>query len=151
VAPQADRCLQLVLKPIAWKARLWRAFDNSTTLMMRLDTPLDLHGLAGKPEHALLLPFQAALRSMVVYLERGAAAPLPLAWSMGLVRLQHDRAFAFLHRFLDDSFGFALATMFRSGEAQADVTLALALYEAAADHLLFAVRDYDVGVGASLI
>jgi hypothetical protein len=40
VAPRNEICFNLVLKPIGWKARMWRAFDNSVTLMLRLDTPL---------------------------------------------------------------------------------------------------------------
>jgi hypothetical protein len=151
VAPPNERCFNLVLKPIGWKARMWRAFDNSVTLMLRLDTPLDLHKVAGKPGYDLLSRFQPSLRSLVIYLERGASAPLPVSWSMGRITVEHDRSSGFLHRVLDDPFGVAMATMFRPAETQSDLTLTLALYEEHPDKLIFAVRDYDIGVGAEFL
>ena len=150
VAPEKDRCFTFVLKPIAWKARMWRAFDNSVTTMMRLDCPLGQHDLVGSPAEDLLLPFVPALRTTAVYLERGASVPLPLPWSVGRVGIDHSHSVVFLHRVLDDPFGNVLATLFRAAESRADVTLFLALYEAAADKLIFAVRDYDIGVGADV-
>jgi hypothetical protein len=151
VAPPSDRCFPLVLKPIGWKARMWRAFDNSVTLMLRLDTPFDPNDIVGKPGYDLLLPFRPALRSLVVYLERGASVALPLPWSVGRATFQRDRSFIFLHRVLDDPFGVAIATMFRAAETQADLTLALSLYEADPGALVFAVRDYDIGVGSEFL
>jgi hypothetical protein len=151
VAPRNEICFNLVLKPIGWKARMWRAFDNSVTLMLRLDTPLDLRQMADKPGHDLLARFQPSLRGLVIYLERGASVPLPLSWSVGRITVEHDRSSGFLHRVLDDPFGMAMATMFRPAETQADLTLTLALYEAHPDKLTFAVRDYDIGVGAEFL
>lgn len=119
--------------------------------MLRLDTPFDPRELAGKRGGDLLVPFRPALQSLVVYLERGASVPLPLTWSVGRVTVEHNRCSGFLHRVLDDPFGLALASMFRAAEAQADVTLNLALYEALPDKLTFAVRDYDIGVGAEFV
>ncbi len=119
--------------------------------MLRLDTPFDPHELAGKPGGDLLMPFRAALQSLVVYLERGASVPLPVSWSMGRLTVEHSRSSGFLHRVLDDPFGLALASMFRAAEAQADLTLVLALYDAQPNKLTFAVRDYDVGVGAEFV
>jgi hypothetical protein len=150
-APPNERCFPFVLKPIGWKARIWRAFDNSVTVMLRLDTPVNMRELAGKPGADLLLPFQASLRSLVVYLERGASVPLPLSWSVGRFTAERDRSSIFLHRVLDDPFGAAIATMFRAAETQADLTLSLALYEAQSDRLVFAVRDYDIGVGSEFL
>jgi hypothetical protein len=151
VAPPLDRCIVVALKPIGWKARMWRAFDNSVTLMMRLDCPLDLRDLAGKPGHDLLMPFQASLRNLVCYCERGAAAPLPLPWTVGVCSIEFDRSTIFLHRVLDDPFGVAISTMFRAAETAADLTLTLALYEAQSNSLRFGVRDYDIGVGADFL
>ncbi len=45
----------------------------------------------------------------------------------------------------------AIATMFRAAETAADITLQLALYQADADRVVFAVRDYDIGVGAEFL
>jgi hypothetical protein len=38
-APANELARKLVLRPESWKARLWRAFDGSTTIMLRLDAP----------------------------------------------------------------------------------------------------------------
>src|SRR5262245_36629118 len=125
---------------------MWRAFDDSVTLMLRLDTPLDLHHMEGKPGHDLLARFQPSLRNLVIYLERGASVPPLLPWSVGRITVEHERSSGFLHRVLDDPFGLAMATMFRPAQTQSDLTLTLVLYEAQADKLTFAVRDYDIGV-----
>ncbi|MBI3436733.1 MAG: hypothetical protein HY056_16910 [Proteobacteria bacterium] len=149
--PASERCFKLELKPMAWKARLWRAFDDSTMPMLRLDAPLTLRGLAGDPLHGLLQPFERSLRTLAIYLERGAGAPLPLAWSVGNVRIDHERAVVWLHRVLDDPFGQLLGTLFRPGEAMADVTLSMSLYERSGERIVFALRDYDIGFGGGFV
>lgn len=150
-APPDDVCFKIPLKPIGWKARMWRTVDNSVTTMLRLDTPLDLGDLDGQPAHDLLLPFQPALRNLVVYCERGASVALPVTWSMGRGTIEHDRCTIFLHRVLDDPFGTAIAGMFRAAENAADITLFVALYDAAPNRLTLAIRDYDIGVGAEFV
>jgi hypothetical protein len=150
-APPESRCLRLVLKPIGWKARMWRAFDNSVTIMMRLDTPLELHDLDADGR-ALFEPFRPSLRGLKIYLERGASVPIPnLPWSIGRITFQREHSSGFLHRVLDDPFGMTMTTMFRTAETLADLTLLLALYESQPDALTFAVRDYDIGVGAEFL
>jgi hypothetical protein len=71
-----------------------------------------------------------------------------MAWSVGRIGVDRERTTVWLHRFLDDPFGPVLATLFRAGDARADVTLAVVPYEIDRDHLTFAVRDYDIGAGA---
>jgi hypothetical protein len=115
--------------------------------MLRLDAPLRLVDVADRTLHEIFAPFQAALRQLDVYLERGAGAPLPVAWSIGWLALAHDKPVCFLHRVLDDSWGTVLATLFRA-DAVADVTLSLVPYSATAERVVFGVRDYDIGVGA---
>ncbi len=51
---------------------------------------------------------------------------------------------------LDDPWGNVLATLFRAGEFRADVMLSLVPYEVTQGRVVFAVRDYDIGVGADL-
>jgi hypothetical protein len=151
VPPGDEHCFRLTLKPIGWKARIWRAFDDSVTVLLRLDTPLDPQDLAEDGARELLSSFRPSLRNLIVYLQRGSDAALPLSWSVGRISINHESSCAFLHRVLDDPFGIGLATMFRAAETQADVTLQVALYEANADKLIFAVRDYDIGVGAEFL
>jgi hypothetical protein len=149
--PKDDRCFSLVLKPIGWKARMWRAFDNSVTVMLRVETPVDPGEIANEAARELLAPFRPSLRGLVVYLQRGSETALPMAWSMGRVGIDRERSTVFLHRVLDDPYGIAIATMFRAAETAADITLQLALYQADADRVVFAVRDYDIGVGAEFV
>ena len=148
VVPPVERCFKLSVRPVAWKARLWRAFDDTATVMLRLDAALHLGDIAARPLRDLLEPFTPALASLAIYLERGARAPLPLAWSVGWLSADREHAVAFLHRVVDDPFGNELATLFRAGDARADVTLSMAPYELSADRVVFAVRDYDIGTGA---
>jgi hypothetical protein len=147
-APPPDReSLKLVLTPKAWKARLWRAFDDSTTALLRLDAPLNPRDVADLRLREAVTPFAAGLAKLDVYLERGASVPLPLAWSVGHAMIERDRAVVWLHRVLDDPFGLILATLFR-GETKADLTLGVVAYEASRDRLTLAIRDYDLGLGA---
>jgi hypothetical protein len=150
-APGKEYCFALTVKPIGWKARIWRAFDDSVTVMLRLDAPLDTDEIADEAARELLTPFRPSLRNLIMYLQRGSQAPLPLSWSVGRVSIDHEHSCVFLHRVLDDPFGIALATMFRAAETHADVTIQVALYEAKADGLILAVRDYDIGVGAEFL
>jgi hypothetical protein len=145
--PPNARSHKLELKPGGWKARLWRSTGDFVQPMLRLDAPLRLVDVADRTLHEIFAPFQAALRQLDVYLERGAGAPLPVAWSIGWLALAHDKPVCFLHRVLDDSWGTVLATLFRA-DAVADVTLSLVPYSATAERVVFGVRDYDIGVGA---
>jgi hypothetical protein len=148
VAPQGEQSMKLVLTPLAWRARMWRAFDDSVTPMLRLDAPLGLIDVEDRTLHHMLTPFVSALRDLRVYLQRGSATAFPgMPWSVGRVSVERDRATIFLHRVLDDPFGNVLSTLFRP-DARADLTLAVVTYEVKPESLLFAVRDYDIGVGA---
>lgn len=147
-APPSERCLKLVLRPHGWKARLWRAFDGSVMPMMRLDIQLALHEVENLTLRDLLTPFAASLRNLPLYLERGASVALPVAWSVGRLSIERDSSSGFLHHVLDDPFGRVLATLFRTGDTRADVTLSLSPYEIGRDRLVFAMRDYDIGTGA---
>ena len=146
--PASDRCFKLELKPSDWKVRMWRAFDNSVTPMVRLDAELRPQDIENHDLRDLLTPFAVGLHRVPIYLERGAAAPLPLAWSMGRLTIEREHPCVFLHRVLDDPVGMLLSGLFRAGEARADVTLSLSPYEIGRDRIEFAVRDYDIGAGA---
>ncbi len=146
--PASDRCFKVEFKPFAWKARMWRAFDDTVQPMVRLDCALPVRDIENRDLRDLLTPFSLSLQRMPVYLERGAGAPLPLTWSMGWVFVEREKAYAFLHRVLDDPVGRLVAGLFRAGEARADVTLSLSPYEITRDRVKFAVRDYDIGTGA---
>ena len=147
-APATDHCFKLELKPTAWKARMWRAFDDSVTPMVRLDSEVVLRDIDNRDLRDLLTPFAAALHRLPVYLERGAGNPLPLSWSVGWLAIEHERPCAFLHRVLDDPVGILVASLFRAGESRADVTLSLSPYDLGRDRVVFAIRDYDIGTGA---
>jgi len=148
--PPNDRCFKLVIRPQAWKARMWRAFDGSVTPMLRLDCPIAMHDIESPALRDLLLPFLSALRACRVYLEHGARTVLPLAWSVGRLTVEHDACTAFLHHVADDPFGAVLATLIGSGGRGSDVTLSLSPYELGRERLVFAMRDYDIGFGAEL-
>ena len=117
--------MKLELRPANWKARLWRAFDDSTMSMLRLAAPLELVDVADHDLNQLLAPFRSTLRGLDVYLERGAGSPLPLPWSVGWLAVDAKRPVAFLHRVLDDPFGNLLATLFREREVGSDLSLVL--------------------------
>jgi hypothetical protein len=148
--PPSDRCLKLVAKPQAWKARMWRAFDGSVTPMLRLDCPISMRDLESPALRELLMPFLSALRDCRVYLEHGARTALPLAWSVGRLTVERDACTAFLHHVVDDPFGAVLATLVGAGGRGSDVTLSLSPYEIARERVIFAVRDYDIGFGAEI-
>jgi hypothetical protein len=145
--PPNERSFKLELKPSGWKGRLWRSAADYVQPMLRLDVPLRLIDVTDRTLHELFAPFQSALRNFDLYLERGAAAPLPVAWSIGRMVIESERAFCFLHRVLDDPWGNVLATLFRA-DSHADVTLSVVPYEVAGDRLVFGIRDYDIGTGA---
>ena len=145
--PPTERCGKLELKPTAWKARMWRAFDNTVMPMMRLDAPLRMVDVSDRALHDLLNPFQASLHSLRLYLQRGSETALPFSWSVGRFSVDRKSATVFLHRVLDDPFGAQLGSFLRP-DTVSDVTLSIALYEATPDKLIFAIRDYDIGVGA---
>jgi hypothetical protein len=146
--PATERCFKLELRPVAWKARMWRAFDDSVQPMVRLDATLALRDIQHRDLRDLLTPFAPSLHRVAVYLERGAAAPLPLPWSIGRLAVDRDLTVAFLHRVLDDPVGILVASLFRASESRADVTLSLSPYEIGRDRVVFALRDYDFGTGA---
>ena len=149
VAPPAEAGIRLVLTPKSWKARLWRAFDDTTTVMLRLDAPLTVRDVTDATLREALTPFSAGLAKLDVYLERGASAPLPVSWSVGHIMIEHDRAVVWLHRVLDDPFGLMLSTLFRPG-ATTDLTLSVVPYASTRNRLTLAIRDYDLGIGADL-
>ncbi len=148
VAPPSERCQKLVLRPSGFKARLWRAFDDSVQVLLRLDVPLRPHDIEDHALRDLMAGFPGAFGRVGIYLQRGSATALPMPWSVGRLTVERDSVTGFLHRFLDDPFGGTLATLFRAGDARADVTLSLSAYEISRERLVFAVRDYDVGAGA---
>lgn len=147
-APPSERCFKLVLRPHAWKARLWRASDGGVLPMLRLDVQLVVRDIEDETLRESLNPYLSSLRDFRVYLERGASVPLPLAWSVGRLTCERDQSTVFLHRVLDDPFGAVLATLFRAGDTRADVTLSLSPYEIGRERLIFALADYDIGTGA---
>jgi len=146
--PSADHAYKLVLRPYAWKARMWRASDDSVQPMLRLDVQLSVQEVERAELRDLLMPFLPALREIRLYLQRGSATALPVSWSVGRFSVEHDSATAFLHRVLDDPFGPVLAAVLPAGGARADVTLSLSPYEIGRDRLVFAMTDYDIGAGA---
>ncbi len=146
--PASDRCFKVELKPFAWKARIWRAFDDSVQPMVRLDASLSPRDIDNHELRDLLEPFSMALQRIAVYLERGAGAPLPLAWSIGWLSVERDKSVAFLHRVLDDPLGVMVAGFLPVRESRAEVVLSLSPYEIGRERLVFAVRDYDFGTGA---
>jgi hypothetical protein len=146
--PATERCFKLEMRPFAWKARMWRAFDDSVQPMVRLDTSLSVRDLDSRDLRDLLTPFSLSLQRLAIYLERGAGAPLPLPWSIGWMAIERERSVAFLHRVLEDPVGRMVAGLFRAGESRADVTLSVSAYEITRDHVKFAIRDYDIGTGA---
>ena len=143
--PASEHCFKLELRPQAWKARMWRAFDDSVQPMVRLDTALNLRDIELRD---LLAPFSVSLARIAIYLERGAGAPLPLPWSVGWLAFERDKTVGFLHRVLDDPVGILVASLFRAGESRADVTLSASPYEIGRERVVFALRDYDIGTGA---
>jgi len=146
--PPTERCFPLVLTPVDWKVRMWRAFDNSVTTMVRLNAEVRPQDIDNFDLRELLTPFAVGLHRMPIYLQRGTAAALPLPWSMGRLTIERERPCAFLHRVLDDPIGMLLAGLFRAGETQADVTLSILPYDIGSERIEFAVRDYDIGAGA---
>jgi hypothetical protein len=148
--PPNDRCFKLVAKPQAWKARIWRAFDQSVQPMLRLDCPISLSEIEHAGLQQLLMPFLTALRNCRIYLEFGAQTALPLAWSVGRLTVERDTCTAFLHHVVDGPFGAVLATLVGAGGRHSDVTLSLSPYEIGHDRLVFAMRDYDIGFGAEI-
>jgi hypothetical protein len=147
-APPKELSFKLELRPATWKARMWRSSGDFVQPMMRLDVPLRLSDVVDRTLRDLFAPFQAGLSELRVYLERGAGAPLPVAWSIGWLLLDHKRPACFLHRVLDDSWGNIMATLFRAGESRADLTLSVVPYEIGRDSVKFGIRDYDIGTGA---
>ena len=127
---------------------MWRSTGDFVQPMLRLDMPLTLADIDDAMLHGLFQPFEAELGALQVYLERGAGAPLPVPWSIGWLTLDGKKPVCFLHRVLDDPWGNVLATLFRAGESRADVMLSLVPYEVTQERVVFAVRDYDIGVGA---
>ena len=146
--PPNELCFKLVVRPRAWKARMWRAFDGSVQPMLRLDCEIALREIDSASLRDLLMPFLAALRDCKVYLEQGARTALPLAWSVGRLSVERGGCSAFLHHVLDDSFGAVLATLFSADGRNTDVTLSLSPYEIGRERIVFAMRDYDIGTGA---
>jgi hypothetical protein len=148
--PPSDRCFKLVARPRAWKARMWRAFDDSVTPMLRLDCPVSPGDIESPALRDLLLPFLTALRACRIYLEHGTHTALPLSWSVGRLSVEREHCTAFLHRVIDHPFGAVLATLVGAGGRDSDVTLSLCPYEIGRDRVIFAVRDYDIGLGAGI-
>ncbi len=149
-APPNERSHRLGLRPAGWKARMWRSTGDFVQPMLRLDVPLMLTDIDDDMLHGLFQPFEARLGTLQLYLERGAGSPLPVPWSIGWLTLDDKKPVCFLHRVLDDPWGNVLATLFRAGESRADVMLSLVPYEVTQGRVVFAVRDYDIGVGADL-
>ncbi|MEO8667640.1 MAG: hypothetical protein ABI399_03935 [Bauldia sp.] len=145
--PPNERSYKLELKPAGWKARMWRSTGDFVQPMLRFDVPLKLVDIADRTLHELFAPFQSVLRETDLYLERGAAAPLPVPWSIGRFSLDAKKPVCFLHRVLDDPWGNVLATLFRP-DSVADVTLSLVPYSIERDYVVFGIRDYDIGAGA---
>ncbi len=145
--PASERCFKVELKPFGWKARIWRAFDDTVQPMLRLDASLNPRDMDDRELRELLTPFSTSLQRITVYLERGAGAPLPLPWSVGWLSAEPDKSVAFLHRVLDDPAGVMVASFLPLRESRVDIVLFLSPYEVGRDRLVFAVRDYDFGTG----
>jgi hypothetical protein len=146
--PASEHCFKLELKPSGWKARIWRSFDDSVQPMVRLEASLHPRDIENRDHRDLLDPFSASLQHISVYLERGAGAPLPVPWSIGRLSVERDKSVGFLHRVLDDPIGVMVASLFRVRDSRADVTLSVSPWDVSRDRLVFAIRDYDLGVGS---
>ena len=146
--PASEHCFKLELRPVGWKARIWRSFDDTVQPMVRLDASLSPRDVDNRDLRDLLEPFSTPLQHIAVYLERGAAAPLQFPWSIGWLSVEREKSVAFLHRVLDDPLGAMVASLFRARESRADVTLSVSPYEVGRERVVLAVRDYDLGVGS---
>jgi len=145
--PPGPRTMKLVVRPKAWKARMWRAFDGTVQPLFRFDAEVDIRSIEDRALGGMLMPFLQALRNTHIYCERGAAVALPMAWSVGRLTVEREAVTGFLHHVLEDSFGAVLTGLFGAGDSRADLTLSLVPYEIGRERLVFALRDYDIGTG----